>query len=120
MLFRIIQESLNNAGKHAHAQMIWVALDLTSPAVVALSIRDDGVGFDPAMAGEYTREAGEYTREAGEYTRELDQASRRRHLGLKHMRERVEDLKGTFEVRSQLGSGTEIQVILPLTGEREA
>jgi len=113
VLFRIIQESLNNAGKHARAQTIWIALDLTSPAVVALSIRDDGVGFDPAMAGEYTREAGEYTRE-------LDQASQRRHLGLKQMRERVENLKGTFEVHSQLGSGTEIRVILPMTGEREA
>lgn len=99
VLFRIIQESLNNAGKHAHAQTIRIALDLTSPAVVALSIRDDGVGFDPAM---------------------LDQASQRRHLGLKQMRERVENLKGAFEVHSQLGSGTEIQVILPLTGEREA
>jgi signal transduction histidine kinase len=99
VLFRIIQESLNNAGKHAHAQTIWIAVDLTSPAAVVLSIRDDGVGFDPLT---------------------LDQASQRRHLGLKHMRERVENLKGTVEVHSQPGSGTEIRVVLPLTGEREA
>ncbi len=93
VLFRIIQESLNNVSKHAQAQMAWVELDLESPDVVTLAVRDDGVGFDPAI---------------------LDQAVQRGHLGLKQMRERVENLKGMFELRSQPGSGTEIQVVLPL------
>jgi PAS domain S-box-containing protein len=92
VLFRIVQESLNNAGKHAQAQMIWIALDLESPDAVKLSVRDDGVGFDSAI---------------------LDQAVRRGHLGLKQMRERVENLNGTFEIHSQMGSGTEICVALP-------
>jgi PAS domain S-box-containing protein len=95
VLFRIVQESLNNAGKHAQAQMIWVTLDLESSNAVKLSVRDDGVGFDPAT---------------------LDQAVRRGHLGLKQMRERVENMNGTFEVHSQLENGTEINVILPLGG----
>ena len=99
VLFRITQESLNNVGKHTQAQMVWIALDLTSPDVVRLRIRDDGEGFDLAL---------------------LEQAFQRGHLGLKQMRERVENLQGVFELHSQLGSGTEIQVILPLTGEREA
>jgi PAS domain S-box-containing protein len=95
VLFRIVQESLNNVGKHARAQMVWVALDLESPDVVRLSVRDDGEGFDPAG---------------------LEQAVRRGHLGLKQMRERVENLNGTFSLNSQPGEGTEICVTLSLRG----
>jgi PAS domain S-box-containing protein len=95
VLFRITQESLNNAGKHAQAQMLWVELDLESPGAVTLSVRDDGVGFDPAI---------------------LDHILQRGHLGLKQMRERVENLKGKFELHSQPGGGTEIRIVLPLTG----
>jgi PAS domain S-box-containing protein len=93
VLFRIVQESLNNTGKHAQAQTIWVTLNLEPPNAVKLSVRDDGVGFDSAI---------------------LDQAGRRGHLGLKQMRERVENLNGTFELYSQPGSGTEINVSLPM------
>ena len=92
VLFRIIQESLHNISKHAQAQMVWVELDLASPGGITLSIRDDGVGFDLAT---------------------LDTMVQRGHLGLKQMRERVENLKGTFELHSQPGGGTEIRVVLP-------
>ena len=61
---------------------------------MTLRVRDDGVGFDPAL---------------------LKQAVRRGHLGLTQMRERVESLGGTLTLRSQPG-GTEIQVTLPLVG----
>jgi signal transduction histidine kinase len=97
VLFRIVQESLNNISKHAQAPMAWIVLDLESPDVVSLGIRDDGTGFDPAH---------------------LEQFVQRGHLGLKQMRERVERLKGTFEIRSQPGSGTQIHAVLPL-GEVE-
>jgi len=56
------------------------------------------VGFDPAI---------------------LDDIVQRGHLGLKQMRERAENLAGTFELRSQPGRGTEIQIVLPLAGRRE-
>lgn len=95
VLFRIIQESLNNVGKHAQASMVWIELGLESPDAVTLTARDDGVGLDPAI---------------------LDQIVQRGHLGLKQMRERVENLRGAFELHSQPGSGTEIHVVLPLTG----
>jgi PAS domain S-box-containing protein len=95
VLFRIIQESLNNVGKHAQASMVWIELGLESPDAVTLTVRDDGVGLDPAI---------------------LDQIVQRGHLGLKQMRERVENLRGAFELRSQPGSGAEIHVVLPLTG----
>jgi PAS domain S-box-containing protein len=93
VLFRIVQESLNNVSKHAQAQVAWIVLDLASADIVSLSVRDDGVGFDPAH---------------------LEQFVQRGHLGLKQMRERVERRKGTFEIRSQPGSGTEIRAVLPL------
>jgi signal transduction histidine kinase len=94
VLFRIIQESLNNVAKHAQASMVWIELDLESPESVTLKVRDDGGGFDPAILGEVVQ---------------------RGHLGLKQMRERVENLKGVFELRSQPGRGTEIQAVLPCT-----
>ena len=94
VLFRIVQEALNNVGKHALARTVWIVLDLRSADEVALAIRDDGVGFDLAI---------------------LDQAVRHGHLGFKQMRERVEALKGTFLVKSKAGSGTEINVVLPLS-----
>jgi PAS domain S-box-containing protein len=94
VLFRIVQESLHNIGKHAQASMAWIELDLESPNAVTLSVRDDGLGFDPAI---------------------LDPIVQRGHLGLKQMRERVENLRGAFELHSQPGSGTEIHVVLPLT-----
>ncbi len=48
-LYRIAQESLNNALKHAHAQHITVQLRRAETTVL-LEISDDGVGFDPAAA----------------------------------------------------------------------
>jgi PAS domain S-box-containing protein len=93
VLFRIIQESLNNVGKHAQADMVWIGLDLDAPDAVTLRVRDDGVGFAPAM---------------------LEQIVQCGHLGLKQMRERVENLNGVFELHSQPGGGTEITIVLPL------
>lgn len=87
VLFRILQEALNNVAKHAQARTVWVDLDL--PDGIVLRIRDDGVGFDPAI---------------------LLEKYRRGHLGLRQMWERVQALGGTMEVRSQPGRGTEIWV----------
>jgi PAS domain S-box-containing protein len=94
VLFRIVQEALNNVGKHAYASTAWVGLDLRADDSVTLTVRDNGVGFDPAI---------------------LDQAVRRGHLGLKQMGERVEGLEGTLLLKSEAGQGTEIRVVLPLS-----
>ncbi len=94
VLFRIIQEALNNVSKHAQADTVWIVLELQSADEVVLQARDDGVGFDVASLG---------------------QAVRGGHLGLKQMRERVENLRGTFTLHSQPGQGTEIHITLPLT-----
>ncbi len=95
-LFRIGQEALNNARKHAEGASR-VALTLSYMGdVVALDARDDGAGFDPA------REAGR--------VRDRDSGG----FGLKGMRERVEGVGGALSVESAPGEGTTLTVELPV------
>jgi PAS domain S-box-containing protein len=93
VLFRIIQEALNNVGKHAQANTVSIRLDLESSDGVTLQIRDDGSGFDSAT---------------------LDQAIREGRTGLRHIREKAENLHGSFSLRIRPGGGTEVRVELPL------
>jgi two-component system sensor histidine kinase DegS len=87
-LFRIIQEALSNARKHARATTVEVVIHFQAGAVTA-SVRDDGVGMDVAVT-EARLETG-------------------RHLGLISMRERADLEKGTLEIRSHPGEGTEVR-----------
>ena len=95
ILFRVVQEALSNVGKHAQASTVQITLDLRAADLVSLTIQDDGQGFDPAL---------------------LDQAVQYGHLGLRQMRERVEDANGTLSIQSRPGEGTEVQVVLPAVG----
>ena len=88
-LFRIIQEAMNNARKHARAKNVEVVVAFQAHSVSAI-VRDDGVGFDVAAA-EARLDSG-------------------RHLGMISMRERADLEKGRLEIRSQIGKGTEIRV----------
>lgn len=90
-VFRLIQESLNNVGKHAGARHVWIDLTLNRADGVGLTIRDDGQGFEMTPAN-------------GNHS----------GLGLTQMRERVEALDGTFEVRSEIGHGTTVTAWLPV------
>jgi PAS domain S-box-containing protein len=92
-IFRVVQEALNNVGKHAQANTAWVEVTLTSGKEVVVTIRDDGLGIDPP-------------------SRERVVLNGR--LGLKQMRERVEKAGGTVSVQSESGQGAEVQVVLPL------
>jgi two-component system sensor histidine kinase DegS len=89
VLFRIVQEALNNARKHAHSRNVDVNLTLQPHRAVAV-VKDDGDGFDVAAT------------EARQ--------GRTRNLGLISMRERADLEKGSLEIRSQLGKGTEVRV----------
>ncbi len=93
-LFRVIQEALTNAAKHAKAQHVDVTLDWDA-AEIRLRIADDGQGFDP-------REAAA-------------RAKGGQHLGLWSMRERIEQLGGHLQIESHPGSGTIIQATVPLS-----
>lgn len=87
MLFRIVQESLNNIAKHARAQQVWVALS-TDTKMVSLRIRDDGQGFNLESAENRVSTVG--------------------GLGLRQMRERIENRGGVYHIESELGLGTTV------------
>src|SRR4030095_8270097 len=86
-LFRIAQEALQNAIKYSKARD--VSLHLSGASGLALTIVDDGVGFDVNAAWG-------------------------KGLGLISMNERVEAVGGTFEIRSRPGGGTQLEVKIPL------
>jgi signal transduction histidine kinase len=91
-VYRIAQEALHNALRHAAAGRIDVDLAAHNGSVV-LSVSDDGRGFDPNAP---------------------PQASRR--LGLVSMRERARAAGGRFEVSSRPGGGTTVRVEVPTGG----
>lgn len=91
-LFRIIQEGLNNIGQHARASSVLVCFAVDAAGGVAVSLRDNGRGFDPGQ---------------------LTPVDHDGHFGLRQMRERILDLGGTLDIRSALGQGTELVITLP-------
>ena len=92
VLYRIVQEALQNAHKYARGANITVRLAQHGGAL-HLAIRDDGPGFDPR---EVARRAG------------------RSSWGLTSMRERAELVGARLTVASRPGHGTEVTVVLPL------
>jgi signal transduction histidine kinase len=93
IIFRIVQESLNNIIKHAGAQQISVILHYLAGRL-DLSIQDDGTGFDKCALQDNT------TRDKG--------------TGLRNMHNRAQMIGATFTISSQPGKGTLIQLSLPL------
>jgi signal transduction histidine kinase len=91
-IFRIIQESLNNIIKHAHATHVNIRLRF-EVRNVCINVRDNGTGFD------------------------LERVKQRRvsrpSLGLAGMEERAALLGGTVSVQSRPGYGTEIETMIP-------
>lgn len=99
-LFRIAQGALSNVFRHAAATEVRISLQVSAEAV-ALTVRDDGVGFDVATA------------EA-----ESDATD---SFGLSAMRERVEQLGGRLEITSVIGGGTTVIATLDVAdGEADA
>ncbi len=96
-VFRIFQESLNNARKHAQAQGVEATLEV-QPHQVCLEVRDDGVGF--------------------EVPRYYDGWLDANRLGLVGMRARAKELGGDLEVESQPGQGARIVVHVPFSHSR--
>lgn len=90
-LYRIVQEAVNNAIKHASAKNITVHM-LSEADGLRLMISDDGVGMH------------------------IDDVDQTQHFGLLGMRERVQALRGQFKVISQLDTepGTTLEIRLPL------
>lgn len=88
LLYRVLQETLANIARHAHARCVKVRLERPgADGAVHLDIMDDGIGM-PAIS----RQAG---------------------CGLAGMRERLAGAGGTLEISSQPGGGTRIYLTLP-------
>ena len=90
--FRVVQESITNALRHAAAHHIQVRI-LRDADHVSLAIQDDGRGFDPSSLAT------------------VDLAA---HLGIVGMRERVRARAGLFRLTSHPGDGTTIEIELPV------
>jgi PAS domain S-box-containing protein len=95
--FRLVQEALTNAVRHAQARRVRVSLARVSDGV-EISVRDDGKGFDVQAA--------------------LDRARRGEALGLAGMQERVSLIGGEIEIQSGPGEGCEIRVRVPFAPQR--
>jgi ligand-binding sensor domain-containing protein/signal transduction histidine kinase len=96
-LIRICQEGINNSILHATAKHIWVTLKAENDQFLRLSVRDDGKGFD---------------------VQSVIASSENRHFGLIMLSERARRLGARLEIWSQCGSGTEIELLLPVIKRR--
>ena len=89
-IYRIVQEAINNALKHAQASVIDIKLTvLNDTRNIELTIKDDGVGINVEM---------------------VDQSQ---HFGLLGMRERVQGFHGTFHLDSEPNQGTTLCINIP-------
>ncbi len=93
MLYRIVQESLNNMGKYAQASHFELTIEKRSSRIF-LVVKDNGKGFNVDNV--------------------LAQVSAERGMGLTAMAERVRILRGTLDVESATGKGTTIMVTVPV------
>jgi two-component system, NarL family, sensor kinase len=88
-IYRIIQELLNNAAKHAKAGQVLVQL-ARQGSEVSVTVEDDGIGFDKTV---------------------IDQS---KGAGWANIRSRVDYLKGKIDAQSALGEGTSVHITIPL------
>jgi len=88
--FRVVQESITNAIRHAAAHRVTVQI-VRSASAISLSVADDGRGFELGA---------------------LDEAAANGHLGVLGMRERIRARGGRFKLTSAPGAGTTVEVEL--------
>ena len=92
LVYRIIQELVNNAVKHAVAQQIFIQLAQTDNTIF-LTVEDDGEGFDVAS---------------------LDG---RKSAGMHNVHSRLDFLKGKLHIDSRQGMGTTVEIEFPVTND---
>jgi signal transduction histidine kinase len=94
ILFRIVQETLNNIMKHAEADTIsvWINYD---PTGITLKIADNGRGFDFSELNE--------------------KGNLKPGLGIRSMSNRAKLIGSAFQINSSIGKGTEILIQIPKT-----
>ena len=96
VLYRTAKEALANVSRHAEAEQVWVDVSCVKHGdddAVLLTVADDGVGLpDPLVA----------------------EASGDGHLGLRLVRERIEDLDGEVRLEGRADGGTVLSALVPL------
>jgi PAS domain S-box-containing protein len=95
VLYRILQEALNNIAKHSQAKHVNVLLAYSHPKLIC-TVKDDGIGFEQTEGM-------------------VPFQSEKQGIGLLGMRERVGSVGGTMEIRSKSAEGTMIRIELPLS-----
>lgn len=93
-LYRAVQEALTNVTKHSRARSVTIELRKKRGTILC-TVEDDGVGFNPEAALSRNGKKG---------------------LGLIGIQERLNVLKGTFDIESQKGRGTTLMFRVPLGG----
>jgi two-component sensor histidine kinase len=88
-VYLIYKESMNNVHKHATAANVWINIHRQN-GNLHLKIKDDGKGFEPSIITDRN--------------------------GLKNIRSRTEKWKGSLSVKTAPGSGTDIEIMIPLEG----
>lgn len=96
-VFRIVQEAMSNINKHANAQNVVVNMEFFDDSL-KLYVYDDGKGFDVEALKVKSEDINS-------------------GFGLMSMRERIELLDGEFEISSQIGKGTRVNIKIPFTKE---
>ncbi|HEX9656903.1 MAG TPA: GAF domain-containing protein [Bacteroidota bacterium] len=92
-LYRILQEAMSNIGIHSGSQRASLRLGRRD-AILLFDVIDDGIGFDVEKT--------------------ISRTEGRPRIGLFNMRERVESLHGTIDIRSTVGKGTHIHIEIPV------
>lgn len=93
LIFRIIQEALNNIIKYAKASVITIRIE-QNDSDLKISVNDNGIGFDIEKIYE-NKKVGKMS-------------------GLKNMKQRAEILSGTLNIFSSPGGGSTVEAIIPL------
>lgn len=88
-LYRVAQEALANIAKHSGAEKASIKLEKQKKGVQLL-ITDDGVGFDSST-----------------------HTDRKRGMGFRNIRERLESHGGTFDVKTERAGGTKLDIFIP-------
>lgn len=87
-LYRILQEALQNIEKYADAKNVAIIMTLSETNEIVIIISDDGTGFDSSK-----KSSG---------------------IGIKNMKLRMEELNGSFDIQSEIGKGTKINLTIPM------
>ncbi len=89
LVYRMVQEALNNVIKHAHATQVVVKLERKPNSLLAVTVQDDGVGF------------------------KREKRLSVKHVGLLSMRDSIRCIGGTLTITTAPGKGTAIRAVCP-------